>query len=136
MYHRLKKNVQNKANIFTILLTLIFHTVWGQIELIVDFRINDQVTRTNDFKFSMLTDNDTIDVFRSMLNTELTKNKIENSIGQKSLTGLFEYREEKSDWKSVRYEFCVDPDGLKRIEINLYFSINNSQTEFLQDFSV
>jgi|TARA_R110002110_G_scaffold82604_3_gene214718 hypothetical protein len=128
--------VQNKKNILIILLTLMLNTVWAQTELTVDFRISDKVTKTNDFKFSILTHNDTLNVFSSTLNSDLAKNKIELAIERNSLTGLFEYKEENGNWESVKYDFDADTSGLKRIEINLYFSINNSKTEFLQDFTV
>jgi hypothetical protein len=128
--------VQNKKNILIIFLNLLLSTAWGQTELIVKFRVNEDVTKTNDFRFSILTQNDTINVFNSVLNPNLDKNKIDLTIGQDSLTGLFEYREENDNWKSVQYDFESDTLRLKRIEITLYFSVNDSKTEFLQDFTV
>lgn len=128
--------MQNKKNILIILLTLIISTVWGRTELTVDFKISDKVTKTNDFRFSILTHCDTLNVFCGTLNSELDKNKIELAIEQDSLTGLFQYRGKNGNWKSIKYDFDSDTSGLKRIEINLYFTINKSNSEFLQDFTV
>jgi hypothetical protein len=128
--------VQNKKNILIIILTLLISAAWGKTELTVNFRINDDVTKINDFRFSILTQNDTINIFNSVLNIEMDKNTIELSIKEDSLKGLFEYREESNNWESVQYKFESDTSGLKRIDINLYFSINERQTEFLQDFTV
>jgi hypothetical protein len=128
--------VQNKKNILTILLTLLLSTVWGQTELTVNFRKAGNVSKTDDFKFSILTSKDTIIIFNSLTSPELKKNGVGLPLASDSLQGLFEYREENGNWKSMRYEFDSDTSGLKRIDINLYFSINNSKTEFLQDFTV
>ena len=128
--------MQSKNNILTILLTLILSTVWGQTELTVNFRINDGVSKTNDFRFSVLTPKDTVSVFNSLTSSDLNKNQIELPITSDSLKGLFEFRENKSKWKTVHYAFDSGTSGLKRIEIDLYFSVNDSKTEFLQDFTV
>lgn len=128
--------MQSKNNILTILLTLILSTTWGQIELSVDFRINDDVSKTNDFRFSVLTPKDTVSVFNSLTSSDLNKNQIKLPITSDSLKGLFEFRENKSKWKTVHYAFDSDTSGLKRIQIDLYFTVNDSKTEFLQDFTV
>ena len=128
--------MQSKNNIVTILLTLLLSTAWGQTELTVNFRINDDVSKTNDFRFSVLTPKDTVIVFNSLTSSNLKKNRIELPITRDSLKGLFEYRDEKSKWKTVHYAFESDTSRLKRIEIDLYFSVNDSKTEFLQDFTI
>ena len=135
-YHLFKKTVQNKKNILTILLTLLLSISWGQTELTVNFRINDEVSKTDDFSFSIMTPKDTIIVFNSLTNYELRKNQVELPVMSDSLEGLFEYRQENDNWKTVQYAFDSDSSGLKRIEIDLYFSVNDSKTEFLQDFTV
>lgn len=88
--------MQSKNNILTILLTLILSTVWGQTELTVNFKINDGVSKTNDFRFSVLTPKDTVSVFNSLTSSDLNKNQIELPITSDSLKGLFEFREDKS----------------------------------------
>lgn len=128
--------MQNKKSILTILVTLLLNTVWGQTELIVNFSINDDVSKTDDFKFSILTPKDTIIVFNSLKNSELKKNQLKLPIMSDSLKGKFEYKEENGVWKSVVYPFDSDTSRLKRIEVDLYFSVNDSKTEFLQDFTV
>lgn len=130
------KKVNNKKNILIILLTLFLNTAWGQTELTVNFSINENVSKTDEFRFSILTQKDTINVLNSLLGSKLDKNKVEIAIGQDSLTGLFEYKKENGNWKSVRYEFDSDTLRLERIEINLYFTANDNMNEFLQDFTV
>lgn len=112
------------------------NTAWGQTELTVNFRISDKVNKADGFRFSILTQADTINVFNSLLRSETKKNQVELLLEQDSLVGLFEYRVENGTWKSVEYKFNSDSTGLKRIEIELYFSINDNETEFLQDFTV
>ena len=131
-YHLLKKTVESKNNILTILLTLFLSTAWGQTELTVNFRINDDVSKTNDFRFSILTPKDTVIVFNSLTGSDFKKNRIELPISSDSLQGLFEYRTRMDNWKTVQYLFDSDTTELKRIEIDLYFSVNDSKTEFLQ----
>jgi hypothetical protein len=128
--------VHSKNNILTILLTLILSTAWGQTELTVKFRVNDDVSKTNDFRFSVVTPKDTVIVFNSLTSSDLKKNQFKLPITSDSLKGLFEFREDKNKWETVHYAFDSDTSGLKRIEINLYFSVNDSKTEFLQDFTV
>jgi len=128
--------VESKNNILTILLTLFLSTAWGQTELTVNFRINDDVSKTNDFRFSILTPKDTVIVFNSLTGSDFKKNRIELPISSDSLQGLFEYRTRMDNWKTVQYLFDSDTTELKRIEIDLYFSVNDSKTEFLQDFTV
>lgn len=79
---------------------------------------------------------DTIIVFNSLANSEMKKNRIELPIMSDSLQGLFEYRTGIGNWNTVQYSFDSDTTELKRIEIELYFSVNDSKTEFLQDFTV
>ncbi len=128
--------MQSKNNILTILLTLILSTAWGQTELTVNFRINDGVSKTNDFRFSVLTPKDTVIVFNSLTSSDLNKNQIELPITSDSLQGLFEYRTGIGNWKTVKYSFDSDTTELKRIEIELNFSVNDRKIEFLQDFTV
>ena len=109
---------------------------WGQTELTVSLSISDKVTKTDGFRFSILTQNDTISVFNSVLNPGFNKNKVKIPRDQGTFTGLFEYREKNNKWEAVEYKFHSDTSGLKRIEIGLYFSINDHQTEFLQDFTI
>lgn len=128
--------MQSKNNILTILLTLILSTTWGQTELTVNFRVNDDVSKTNDFRFSFLTPKDTVIVFNSLISSDLNKNQINLPNTSDSLKGIFEFRQDKGKWETVYYAFDSDTSGLKRIEIDLYFSVNDSKTEFLQDFTV
>lgn len=128
--------MQNKKNILTTILTLLLSTAWGQTELTVNFRINDDVSKTDDFRFSIMTPKDTIIVFNSLTNSELKKNPVELPVMSGLFEGLFEYRQENDNWKSVQYAFDSDSSGLRRIEIDLYFSVNDNKTEFLQDFTV
>jgi len=130
------KTVQDNKNILTILLALYLSTAWGQTALTVNFRINDDVSKTDDFRFSIVTPKDTVIVFNSLTNSELKKNRVELPVMSNSLKGLFEYREENGNWESVQYAFDSDSSRLKRIEINLYFSVNDNKIEFLQDFTI
>ncbi len=117
-------------------MTLCLSIAWGQTELTVNFRKNDEVSKTDGFKFSILTPIDTIIVFNSPTNSKMKKNRIELSITSDSIQGLFEYRTRIGNWKTVQYSFDSDTIELKRIEIELYFSVNDSKIEFLQDFTV
>lgn len=132
----IKKTVQNIKNILNIILTLCLSTTWGQTELTVNFRKNDDVSKTDGFRFSIVTPMDTIIVFNSLANSEMKKNRIELPIMSDSLQGLFEYRTGKCNWKTVQYSFDFDTTELKRIEVELYFTVNDSKIEFLQDFTV
>lgn len=128
--------MQSKNNILTILLTLFLSTAWGQTELTVNFRKNDNVSKTDGFRFSIVTPMDTIIVFNSLMNSEMKKNSLELPLTSDSLQGLFEYRTGMDNWKTVQHSFDSDTTELKRIEIDLYFSVNDIKTEFLQDFTV
>lgn len=128
--------MQRKYNILIFLLPLFLSTAWGQTEVTVYFNVNGNVSKTKDFRFSFLTPTDTVFVFNSLTSSDLKENHMKLPITSDSLKGLFEFREDKSSWETVLYTFDTDTSGLKRIEIDLYFSVNDSRTEFLRDFTV
>lgn len=109
----IKKTVHSKNNILTILLTLFLSTAWGQTEMTVNFRKNDHVSKTDGFRFSIVTPMDTIIVFNSLMNSEMKKNSLELLLTSDSPQGLFEYRTGMDNWKTVQYSFDSDTTELK-----------------------
>ncbi len=123
-------------NILTIILTFCLSTALGQTDLIVNFGKSDSIAKTNDFKFTILSPTDTVIVFDTSTSSKIKKNRIELPITRDSIKGIFEYRTGIGGWKKVQYTFGADTTDLKRIEIDLYFSVNSNKIEFLQELTV
>lgn len=131
-----KKTVKYKIIILTLFVTLGLTTSWGQTEIVVKFSKSEKVIRAKDFRFSIQNQTDTTFVFTSTADKEFRKKTILTSIHSDTISGLFEFSNDNKTWNSIEYSFIVDTNNLKRVEINLYFGVNDKKTEFLQDFTV
>ncbi len=118
------------------LLFLVLTPSCGQTALSVKYSKNEKVTHATAFKFSILSLTDTTFVFDNIDNLELQRKTRPLSIKSDSLTAVFEYTNDGVTWNEVEYDFKVDTNNLKRIEISLHFAANANHTEFLQDFTV
>ncbi len=101
----------------------------------VNLNIESEVTKTSDFKLFVLSNKDTIAEFNNLENKNSEHIK-EQLFNHDSLVTIFKYRESNSQWNKVEYKFDLDTFRLKRIEINLDFSVNKNQIEYLQYFSI
>lgn len=112
-----------------------FNLSFSEHSIIVNFNLENTVTKTSDFKLLILTKKDTIAVFNSLKNNELISSK-EILFSNDSVVAIFQYKQSNNQWNNVEYKFDLDTSKLKRVEINLGFSVNKNQIEFLQDFSI
>lgn len=122
--------------LFIIILSFVYSNAFGQNEVIVNFSKRAEVVNATDFRFSIQSSSDTVSVFKlSSLDGYIRKTNTV-SIASGVLKGVFEFKDEHNSWEAITYEFDVDANDLKRIEIQLLFGANESGTEFLQDFTV
>lgn len=128
--------MKHKTIILTLLITLGLTPTWGQTEIVVIFNKSKDIVKTKDFRFSFQTSTDTTLVFNSINDKAIKRKTVLTSLHSDDLTGIFEFTNDSKTWRAVEYSFKVDTHNLKRIEINLYFGINDKKIEFLQDFSV
>lgn len=133
---RMTKTFKNKIIILILLVTQGLTTSWGKTEIVVKFNKGDKVIRAKYFKFLIQNQTDTTFVFNSTADEKYRKKTISTVIHSNPITGLFEFSNDNINWNSVEYSFTVDTNNLKRIEINLYFTVNDQNMEFLQDFTV
>ena len=108
---------------------------WGQTETTVNFDVSEKVTKTKGFRFSIYSSSDTLIVFNSADNKGLKQTKVTVPVGSDTILGVFEYSNDSKEWHKVEYPIVIEND-LKRIEIEIYFSANDKNVEFLQDFTV
>lgn len=91
--------------------------VFAQNEVVVDFLKSAKVVNTTDFRFSIESSSDTVSVFKfSALDGYIRKiNTV--SAASETLKGVIEFKVGHNSWEAIEYEFDVDPNDLKRIEI-------------------
>lgn len=107
----------------------------GQTETIVNFSKSDKVVKTTGFRFSIYSPSDTLIVFNSADNADLKQTKVSIPAGSDTILCVFEYSRNSKQWYKVEYPITVEKE-LKRIEVEIYFSANDKNVEFLQDFTV
>jgi hypothetical protein len=108
---------------------------WGQIETTVNFSKSNKVVNTKAFRFSIYSSADTLIVFNSADNKDLKQTKVSVPANRDTIVGVFEYSDDFKEWHKVEYPIVLEKE-LKRIEIQIYFSANHENVEFLQDFTV
>jgi hypothetical protein len=108
---------------------------WGQTETTVNFRKSNKVVNTKAFRFSIYWSTDTLIVFNSADNKDLKQTKVSVPASADTIIGVFEYSNDLKEWHKVEYPISLEKE-LKRIEIQIYFSTNDKNVEFLQDFTV
>jgi len=123
----------------TIILTICFafglSQTWGQTETIVNFRKGDKVLQSKEFRFYLLAHSDTLKIFSSIGSKDIKQSKTLIPAGKDTVLGVFEFTTDSKVWQKVEQLITIEK-GLKRIEIDLYFSTNDRKFEFLKDYTV
>lgn len=107
----------------------------GKTEAIVDFNVSEDVVKTKSFRFSLYSRSNILEEFNYEVNRESEPKKIIVPSGNDSIVGVFESTTDFKKWSKIIYPFILDKK-LKRIEIKLYFGINDNKVEFLEELTV
>ncbi len=108
---------------------------WGQIDAIVNFSKSDAVQKTKGYRFSIYSSTDTLVVFNSIENKDRPKIKVPLPSNYYSVQAVFEYTTDLKEWQQIEYPISLEKD-LKRMEIEINFSVNDKKVEFLKDLTV
>lgn len=125
----------HRISILTIYLLFGVLQAWGQTEMVVNFRNSGQAVKTNGFRCSIYLSNDTLVVFNSTDKNVLKKTKVSIPTGNDTVSIAFEYATDIKEWHKVEYPIALEKE-LKRIEVDIHFSANDSDMEFLKDLTV
>jgi len=124
-----------KIFILTICIAFGLSQIWGQTEMIVNFIRGEKVSKTKEFRFYLTAQYDTLKIFSSSGFQDNKQKKNLIPVDKDTVLGVFEFTSDFKVWQKVEQLITIEK-GLKRIEIDLYFSTNDRKVEFLQDYTV
>ena len=108
----------------------------SQKEVIIKFNKGQNVINAKDFKLTLQTNSDKWILCDSLDNLNNNKKEVSIELCSNHLKWIFEYTNNYKNWNSIAYSIIIDTNRLKRIEINLDFTMNEKGYEFLKDFSI
>lgn len=106
----------------------------AQLPVKVKFSKGDEIELTKDFRLLLIGTNQTTIAFDSQTDELKKTYEIELS-NLENITASFEYRTENEPWTNIEYPISIE-SGLMRLEILLSFRLNDSNIEYLREFTV